>query len=94
MKKIYIKNKDTFEAQLDDEICLFNSLDAKYLSLNCSASDVWKLLNEPHSLEDLKYKINTLYKVDNVDDLEKNIRDFLIEGIEKKIIDFYESNND
>lgn len=91
---IYIKNKDTFQAELDDEVCLFNSLDAKYLSLNCSASNIWKLLDEPQSLEDLKNKINEIYQVDDQDNLDKNITDFIKDGIQRKIIDVYEPNND
>ena len=27
---MYVKNKDTFQAELDDELCLFNTLDAKF----------------------------------------------------------------
>lgn len=94
MKKIYVKNKDTFQAELDNEVCLFNVQDAKYLSLNFSASSIWKLLNEPHSIEELKYKIHDIYQVDNNDDLEKNILDFISDGIERKIIDVYESNDE
>ena len=93
MKKIYVKNKDTFQAELDDELCLFNTLDAKYLSLNSSASTIWQILDEPQSLQDLKEKIKSVYQINNIDIVEKNIIDFLNQGIEKKIIDVYESTN-
>ena len=53
MEKLFVKNKDTYQAELDNEICLFNTLDAKYLSLNSSASVIWKLLEVPHNFQDL-----------------------------------------
>ena len=60
---------------------------------NSSASTIWQILEEPQSLQDLIEKIKGVYQINNIDILEKNIIDFLNQGIEKKIIDVYESTN-
>ena len=53
MPILYSQNSDVCAAELDGEVCLFNSRTAEYLNLNASASAIWNLLDQPMSEAEL-----------------------------------------
>ena len=61
---MYFKqSKNITSAELDNEICIFNPIEGKYLNLNNSASEIWKSLENSIKLEDIVENMN-IYEID------------------------------
>ena len=58
------KNKNTISAQLEKSIVLLNLESGEYIQLNESGKEIWDLLDDLTSIQDLIKKLEQVYPVD------------------------------
>lgn len=70
------KNKNTISAQLEKSIVLLNLESGEYIQLNESGKEIWDLLDDLTSIQDLIKKLEQVYPVDKKH-IEKDVMTFL-----------------
>ena len=79
------RNPDVFFATLDNEICLFNPNEAKYLNLNSTATKIWDFLTEKRSLQEIINHLLTIYEIDKKS-CEQETLEFIEIAVNKSIL--------
>ena len=90
MKKIY-KNKNTTYSTLRESSVILNEDTSEYLLLNEIAKNIFEVLNDGDTREQLKSKLQRIFE-DPENKLELELNEFIDEAIQKKII--FEDFND
>ena len=90
MKKIY-KNKNTTYSTLRESSVILNEDTSEYLLLNEIAKNIFEVLNDGDTREQLKSKLQCIFE-DPENKLELELNEFIDEAIQKKII--FEDFND
>ena len=73
---LFQRNPEISGAELDGEICAFIPSDAEYITLNETASEIWKLLEIPKKIDEIVYFLLNKYDIS-----EKNCKEEVIEFI-------------
>ena len=81
----YVRNKEVSSATLDDEICMFESAKSKYYNLNKTGTFIWEILDNPKTFNECIDSISKSFEIQNID-FREQLRSFLIDAVEKKII--------
>ncbi len=79
------KSSNSIESSIDGEVVLLNLDNNEYYSMDQVGSDIWKILDEPHQLEEIISRLQEKYDVDR-ETCMKDITEFLKQLEEKKII--------
>jgi len=79
------RNSEVCAAELDCEICLFEPLKAEYLNLNKTGSAIWKLLEEPTTLDLLLKELQNRYAVDP-DTCRRETEAFISEAMKRGML--------
>ena len=85
MEVLYSQGQEVYGAELEGEICLFNSKSAKYFILNSTGSAIWEIIEKPKSLQEIKKILLETYDLQNIE-YEKDIKIFLDEASSSGII--------
>ena len=85
----YQQNKVILSTLLDEEICIFNPKNAEYLTLNETASFIWKLLENKVNLNFVFKQVKDIYDV-NSEIYKENIKSFIKENVERELICEYQ----
>jgi PqqD family protein of HPr-rel-A system len=59
----YIRNRDTIEGQIDDELVMVDIAKGSYFSLNSVATRIWELLEQPLPIDSLCSELLNEYDV-------------------------------
>lgn len=84
MNKIY-KNKNTTYSTLRESSIILNEDTSEYLLLNDIAKNIFEILKDGDSREDLNSKLKEIFE-DPENKLDAELNEFLNDAIEKKII--------
>ena len=87
---LYSRSDNIIGAELDSEICIFDSISGEYLNLNSTASFIWKFLEEEKTDEQIINKVMQSFDL-NEDNVRDEITDFLLEAVSFGILN---SSND
>ncbi|MBO8240569.1 PqqD family protein [Prochlorococcus marinus XMU1412] len=82
------KNPKLVSEVLDEEICLFNPKNAKYINLNSTGSIIWGLLDTSKEVDEIIKIMKKGYKDKNTN-IENEIMLFINDGIANDIF-YYE----
>lgn len=63
--RLYARATTLMEAEIDDEIVALDRAQGDVFGFNGVASDVWRLLEQPRSLDELCGELETKYAVEN-----------------------------
>jgi len=63
-KTTYVRRPDLVAANLGDELAVLDMSKSAYLGFNATAAQVWRLLQEPRSLDELCAALNAEFDVD------------------------------
>ena len=85
MEILYSQEKEVYGAELEGEICLFDSKSAKYFILNSTGSAIWEIIDKPKSFQEIKKILLETYDMQNIE-YEKDIKTFLNEGLSSGLI--------
>ena len=79
------RNIEIITNEIDDEILMMSIEDGKYYGLNAVGSEIWKMLDEPKSIEEI---IPALMEIFDIDDetCRKESLDFIESMIKNNII--------
>ena len=83
----YIRSKNVYSSELDGEICIFESTNAEYLTLNETSTYIWKLISVPSSLNLIISKLRQTYEV-NENTIFQDVEDFLNKGVDAGVIEY------
>jgi hypothetical protein len=65
-KTIYLRNNETISGRLHDELVMMDIQKGKYFSLNQVATEIWDMLEQPLSLEEICTSLTNSYEIDPV----------------------------
>ena len=82
----YKQNNNTISANLDNEIILLNLLTGKYILLNNSGMEIWKLLKKPLTIKNIHEELSKKFSFKD-NDVEKDIQKFLENAKKESLID-------
>lgn len=85
MEISYSQDKEVYGAELEGEICLFDSKSTKYFILNSTGSAIWEIIDKPKSFEEIKTILLETYDMQNME-YEKDIQTFLNEALRSGLI--------
>tara|TARA_B100000242_G_C42844898_1_gene392383 strand:- start:412 stop:693 length:282 start_codon:yes stop_codon:yes gene_type:complete len=80
-KKIQIVDNIVF-TELDDEICIFDSISTDYINLNETASEIWKMIDGNLKFEEIIDSLIIKYDIKKSDCI-KEVNKFLSSFLEK-----------
>ena len=83
--KRYMQNKDILQRKESGSLVIYNSNTGEPFTLNDTAENIWNLLKEPCSIDELLMKIKNNYIDDSK--MKEDISDFLKNGIKNGVID-------
>ena len=81
----YIRNEENLSSKIHDEIVMVNIDLGNYFSLNPVGSDIWEILQEETSSDELISKLMEMYEIDEAT-CSKEVNSFLSELLAKKLI--------
>ena len=61
----FVRSKDLLEAEIDDEIVALDRARGQVFGFNGVASDVWRLLASPRTIDELVVELGALYDVED-----------------------------
>ena len=64
MPALFFRTPDVTTAEFDDELAVMDLRSGAYIAFNRTAADVWKLLEEPQSLDGLTDTLAARYAID------------------------------
>lgn len=64
MQGQYVQCKTIFESKIGDEVVMLDTESGFYFGLNSVASDIWSLLQQPISLDEIVQELLEQYAVD------------------------------
>ena len=85
MEVLYSQGKEVYGAELEGEICLFDSKSAKYFILNSTGSAIWEIISKPKSFQEIKKILLETYEIQDLE-YEKDIKIFLNEALSSGLI--------
>lgn len=85
MEVLYSQGEEVYGAELEGEICLFNSKSANYFILNSTGSSIWEIIEQPKTFEEIKAILIETYDILNME-YEKDIKVFLSEALSSGLI--------
>lgn len=62
----YIRNNETISGRLHDELVMMDIQKGKYFSLNQVATQIWDMLEQPLSLEEVCSRLTSEFDIDPV----------------------------
>jgi hypothetical protein len=74
----FIRNNETIQGRLQDELVMMDIQKGKYFSLNPVATQIWDLLEKPLSLDELCNLLTVEYEVEP-DQCREDVREYLAE---------------
>jgi len=86
------RNPEQLFTMIDDEVVMLNIKHEEYLNLNSHASFIWQQLKNPLSFSDLTDLLCSAYNVEKKE-CTKDTLDFIIEFVEKDIIQIIHEEN-
>ncbi len=81
----YKRNDDNLASKIHDEVVMVNITQGNYFGLNSVGSDIWELLQEPCSVEELCEKLMNDYDIDKESCL-RDINSFIKELMKNDIV--------
>lgn len=84
MKK-YKRNDDNIASKIHDEIVMVNIEQGNYFGLNSVGSDIWELLAEPASIDELCVSLLEEYEIDRAS-CEEEVQTFINQLLKQKLI--------
>jgi len=81
----YIRNEDNLASKIHDEIVMVNITQGNYFGLNSVGSDIWELLNEPRTVDELCEVLVEDYDID-LKSCKDQVSDFIKELEKQKLI--------
>lgn len=81
----YIRNEENLSSKIHDEIVMVNIDLGNYFSLNPVGSDIWEILQDETSSDELISKLMEMYEIDEAT-CSKEVNSFLSELLAKKLI--------
>ncbi len=60
----YKRNPEIVGAELDDEICAFIPSTAEYITLNETASTIYKMIENPLNTDEIIHNLSKIYNLD------------------------------
>ena len=85
MEVLYSQGEEVYGAELEGEICLFDSKSAKYFILNSTGSAIWEIIEKPKSFQEIKKILSETYDM-NIFEYEKDIKCFLNQALSSGLI--------
>ena len=62
---VVVRNEQIPSAVIDEEVALMSIETGKYYAVNSVASDIWRILEKPSSVDELITSLTSEYDVDN-----------------------------
>ena len=78
-------------SSLEDELVMFDADEGKYYNLNSVATEIWNILEEPHTIKELCNTLSERFEITE-EQCQKEVMDFLPDLEEKGLIEVVESN--
>ncbi len=85
------RNQNLISTYLDNDICIFDSDNCKYLNFNSTATSIWDLIEKPKKIEEIVTQLTKIYDIKQEQCLievesflNNGIKDGLIKTINKK----------
>lgn len=82
---LYQRNPEISGAELDGEICAFIPSNAEYITLNETASQIWKLTENPLNIKQIVSQLSNLYEISE-EKCKGEVIEFLDYGIKVGLI--------
>jgi len=79
------RNLEIITNEIDDEILMMSIEDGKYYGLNPVGSEIWKLIEEPKTLEEVIPALMEIFEIDE-DSCRKESLEFIESMIKNNII--------
>ena len=79
------RNIEIITNEIDDEILMMSIEDGKYYGLNAVGSEIWKMLDEPKSIEEIIPALKEIFDIDD-ETCRKESLDFIESMIKNNII--------
>ncbi len=79
------KSPNSIESSIDGEVVLLNLDNNEYYSMDEVGSDIWKILDKAHTLDEIISRLQEIYDVDRETCMKDSLK-FLKQLEEKKII--------
>ena len=79
------RNIEIITNEIDDEILMMSIEDGKYYGLNAVGSEIWKMLDEPKSIEEIIPALMEIFEIDD-ETCRKESLDFIESMIKNNII--------
>ena len=77
---LYKRNPEIVGAELDDEICAFIPSTAEYITLNETASSIYKMIENPLNTDEIIQNLSRSYNLDEQTAFDE-VKNFLEYGI-------------
>ncbi len=77
---LFKRNPEIIGAELDDEICAFIPSSAEYITLNETASSIYKMIENPLSTDEIIQNLSRSYNLDEQIAFDE-VKNFLEYGI-------------
>ena len=77
---LYKRNPEIIGAELDDEICAFIPSTAEYITLNETASSIYKMIENPLNTDEIIQNLSRSYNLDEQIAFDE-VKNFLEYGI-------------
>ena len=81
-----IKKTNNLETVFEDELVILNMDSGKYIQLNSSAKNIWKLLDKFKDVNKIKAELKDMFIVTD-EELEHDVDDFIISAKEAELIE-------
>ena len=79
------RNLEIITNEIDDEVLMMSIEDGKYYGLNAVGSEIWKLIEEPKTLEEIIPALMEIFEIDE-DSCRKESLEFIESMIKNNII--------
>ena len=76
---LYKRNPEIVGAELDDEVCTFIPATAEYITLNETASKIYKMIENPLNVDEIIKNLSRFYNLDKKS-ATAEVKDFLEYG--------------
>lgn len=81
----FIRNEDNLASKIHNEIVMVNITQGNYFGLNSVGSDIWELLNQPRSIDEICGLLIEEYSID-METCKNHVTGFLEELIKQGLI--------
>lgn len=82
----YIRNEDNLASKIHDEIVMVNITQGNYFGLNSVGSDIWELLDEPRTIDEICSLLMNEYEID-LKSCKEQVSEFISSMEKEKLID-------